>query len=344
MHSSKTTLMKFSILIKLFFIFFLFTFNLCKSQELIDLSRANSKYEQLLLIDSKDYETLPILKEVYRSLQPKFDQAIKNAKDFDYSNAGELAYFDFKLFADSDVSNKKREQFEDNQKLQRFISNTLPILAYAYLTPVPKGEKHNYFHNEEIKLLYLKALEYSYSRGLTEQAWLVDHGGTISQRLLKKGFQRQSGDYSGMSLHLGGYIQSVYLMRNTLKEKELLKKYRKVVRNLIINNGVMVGSFYDYADAYIREGLLEKYQESAPFFLNADGIRLFVDYFTPYLLLIENNKEQNKMLEILDQVIKTNIAIKSGTQDTMKPDGVGYHHNNAYVGAYSPFEIGRAHV
>ena len=32
-----------------------------------------------------------------------------------------------------------------------------------------------------------------------------------------------------------------------------------------------------------------------------------------------------------------NIAIKPGVQGTIKPDGTGYHHATAYVGAYSPF-------
>ena len=36
-------------------------------------------------------------------------------------------------------------------------------------------------------------------------------------------------------------------------------------------------------------------------------------------------------------MIGANIAIKPGVRDTIKPDGTGYHHATAYVGAYSPF-------
>ena len=43
------------------------------------------------------------------------------------------------------------------------------------------------------------------------------------------------------------------------------------------------------------------------------------------------------MTPVLREVIGANIAIKPGVQGTIKPDGTGYHHATAYVGAYSPF-------
>ena len=45
------------------------------------------------------------------------------------------------------------------------------------------------------------------------------------------------------------------------------------------------------------------------------------------------------MAAILYHVIDTNIAIKPGVFGTIKPDGTGFHHGTAYVGAYSPFAL-----
>ena len=82
-------------------------------------------------------------------------------------------------------------------------------------------------------------LEYGYSRGLTETAWIPDHAGTASRRAERAGLARLSGDFSGVSLRLGGVIQSIFLMRQPLAELGLLEKYRRVVRNLTVNNGTM---------------------------------------------------------------------------------------------------------
>ena len=43
------------------------------------------------------------------------------------------------------------------------------------------------------------------------------------------------------------------------------------------------------------------------------------------------------MATILRTAIGANIAVKPGVQGTIKPDGTGFHHATAYVGAYSPY-------
>jgi len=305
----------------------------------VDLSSAEQRYKKLLIFKAQDYQKNPLLNDVYASLLPQFKQAVTDTKQHDYGNENQLVYFDFKMHADTQANAEKRKQHKDNRAFQKLFSESIPLLAYAYLTPEPKNKNYGYYNNPDIAKLYIKALEYTYSRGLDEQAWLVDHSGSVSAKLQKSGFVRTSGDLSAVSLHLGGYIQSIFLMQQVLQQNNLLERYKSVVRNLVVNHGVMYSAFAEHSRAYVKQGLKDKYQDTPDYFLNADGIRLFVDYFIPYILLVNNGVEQKQMLAVLTKVIGTNIAIKSGTQDTIKPDGVGYHHHNAYVGAYSPFAI-----
>ena len=101
-----------------------------------------------------------------------------------------------------------------------------------------------------------------------------------------------------------------------------------------INNGVMYAAFFEHArpDA----GIKFKGKVPEPYYLNADGLRLFVDYFLPYYLLIEDTGGLQQMSEVLRQVIAMNLAVKQGTQDLFKIDGTGFHHHVAYHGGYAP--------
>ena len=230
---------------------------------------------------------------------------------------------------------------ELNQELHNLVNTQLPRLVIAYFTPGIDGEVENpYYKDPTLIDLYVRALEHSYLRGLTENAWLPDHAGNASADAIAEGYTRSSGDFSTVSLRLAGYIQSVFLMRDALKARSLLGKYKKVVRNLVVNNGTMYPAFVDHArgDAGI------KYENPLPaeqkYHTNADGARIFVDNFWPYYLLTEEGTERNDMTTVLSGFIAKNIATVPGIQATIKPDGTGFHHGTAYVGAYSPFAIG----
>ena len=226
-----------------------------------------------------------------------------------------------------------------NDRLHNLINTQIPRLVFAYLTPGIDGEVENPYYNDPTLVdLYVRALEHCYLRGLTENAWLPDHAGVASSEALSAGLDRSSGDFSTVSLRLAGFIQSVFLMRDALEARDLLDKYRKVVRNLVVNNGTMYPVFQDHAraDAGIRYeniSTVEKYH------VNADGVRLFVDNFWPYYLLTKSGAERTEMNTVLSGFISKNIAVTPGVQATIKPDGTGFHHGTAYVGAYTPFAI-----
>lgn len=292
------------------------------------------RYQNLLLFKANDYQTVEMAGTILKDgLLPDFKEAVEGAKNFVYELEGVPAYYDYKVFAESEVSSEKQEQEKSNRKFAKLFSEIIPVLAYAYQTP----GGNPYYHNSEVLKLYIKALEYCYSRGLTEQAWVPDHAGNASAKALKLGLARPAGDFSSEGLNFGGFIQSIFLMREPLAEAGLLNKYRPVMRNLTVNCGPMYAAFFQVArkDAGISFG--NSMPDDEAYFLNADGMRLFVDYFWPYFLLIEDEAEREQMTGILKKVIAVNIAKKCGSQDTIKPDGVGFHHSAPYVGAYSPY-------
>ena len=298
-----------------------------------------AKYESLLLVTPDDYRISAAAKSAFEdSLFARFRRAVRNAGSFSYERRGELAYFVSDLGSDSTETDAERRAREAaNREFHNLFNQVLPTLALAYHTPRTSGRRNPYYQSASVLQLCLAILDYSYSRGLTEDAWLPDHAGNASGDALARGLVRTAGDFSEISLRLGGYVQSVFLLREHLAEAGLLEKYRAVVRNLAVNHGTMYGAFFQVA----RQEAGVSYPNPLPierqYHLNADGVRLFADYFWPYYLLIDDGPEQSGMAAILRKVIETNIAVKPGTYGTIKPDGTGFHHATAYVGAYSPF-------
>ncbi len=299
------------------------------------------KYESLLLFKSADYGSSDAAKAAFEdSLLTNFQRAVRDAGSFPFERRGELAYFVSSLGGDTEETDEEREAREDaNSDFHKLFNGILPRLAFAYHTPGTSDETNPYYQNASVLQLCLSILDYSYSRGLTEDAWLPDHAGNAGAEALTQGLVRTSGDFSGVSLRLGGYIQGVFLMREALAEAGLLAKYRAVVRNLVVNHGTMYRAFFQVAREEAAVGYADPTDIERQYHLNADGVRLFADYFWPYYLLIEDSAERSRMAAILYNVIDTNIAIKPGVFGTIKPDGTGFHHGTAYVGAYSPFAL-----
>ena len=308
------------------------------SGNLLDLI---AKYEGLLLLGSSDYENSDDAKAAFEdSLLARFQRAVRGAGSFSYDRRGELGYYAKNPDDEEEESAEdEAEREEANSALHQLFNQTLPTLAFAYHTPGTSDTTNPYYQNADVLQLCLSILDYSYSRGLTENAWLPDHAGNASADALAAGLVRTSGDFSEISLRLGGFVQSVFLLREALAGAELLAKYRAVVRNLVVNHGTMHGAFFRVAREEAGIAYPDPFPIERQYHLNADGARLFTDYFWPYYLLIDDAGERSKMAAILYQVIDTNIAIKPGVQGTIKPDGTGFHHATAYVGAYSPFAL-----
>ena len=306
-------------------------------QAAIDSDELAGRYEALLLFSRSDFLKSRTAQRVFdEHLLKQFQAAIDDAQSYPYDHRGVTAYYNRALEEESTAAQAEKGQIA-NGRFHKLFSATLPLLAYAYRTPGPAPGDNPYFRNREVVRLYVYLLEYCYSRGLTELAWSPDHSGNASRRALRSGVMRESGDFSGVSLHLGGFMQSIFLMREPLRELGLLERYRGVARNLVVNNGTMYGAFFAHARAEAGINYPDPLPKQRRFHLNADGMRLFVDYFIPWFLLIDDPRERADMEEILRKVIAGNMTTRPGIQGTIKPDGTGFHHGAAYVSGYSPF-------
>ena len=237
------------------------------------------RYQDLLLLTTGDYQTVGVAAAVFQDhLLPRFSGAVQDAESYPYDHRGVPAIY---ARAEPAGTEEERALEEANGRFLRLFRNTLPMLAYAYQTPGPAPGANPYYHNAEVLALYLNGLDYSYSRGLTEDAWIIDNAGSGSGRAMRRGLVRTSGDFSMEILRLGGWIQSIFLMREPLAENGLLDKYRAVARNLAVNNGVMYSVFYRVARSEVARARNTRLPVEERFYLSADGIRLFVDYFFP---------------------------------------------------------------
>ncbi len=300
--------------------------------------RLSSRFEGLLLFERSDFRASRTAARVFDdTLLNQFEQAVEEAEAYPYDLRGVSAYYNVERPEEGGSAAVTVGEHEANDRFLKLLSSTVPLLAFAYRTPGPGRGDNPYYRNRDVARLYAFVLEYCYSRGLTESAWTPDHAGTASRWAERRGLVRSSGNFSGVSLRFGGFIQSIFLMREPLAELGLLDRYRRVSRNLTINNGTLYGAFFGHARDEAGIAYPQPLPEQRHYHLNADGMRLFADYFIPYFLLIEDAQERRDMEEVLRRVISANIKVRPGVQGTIKPDGTGFHHGAAYVGAYAPF-------
>ena len=179
-----------------------------------------AKYESLLLFGPDDYQISEAAKAAYENgLRGRFRRAVRSAGSYSYERRGELAYFVSDLNGEIDETDAERRAREAaNGEFHNLFNQVLPTLALAYHTPSTSDRRNPYYQNASVLQLCLAILDYSYSRGLTEDAWLPDHAGNASGDALAQGLVRTSGDFSLISLRLGGYVQSVFLLREALAE------------------------------------------------------------------------------------------------------------------------------
>ena len=295
------------------------------------------KYEQLLLPQPEDYQASAAARAAFEgSLFPVLRRAVRNVGNFEYDWPGEPVYFSRRVDTSTPLTERQQEIAGSDAGFRRLVLDILPKLAYAYRVQGTADRSNPHYQSAEILQLYIAGLEHAYGRGVTEQTWLPDHAGTASAAALESGLARPSGDLSELSLRLGGFVQSIFLMREPLAAAGVLDKYRAVVRNLAINNGTMYPAFFQFAREEAGIRYTTPLPEDEAYHLNADGMRLFVDTFWPYFLLIEDAAERSRMTTVLSRVIGANLAVKPGVQGVIKPDGTGFHHATAYVGAYTP--------
>lgn len=119
-------------------------------------------------------------------------------------------------------------------------------------------------------------------------------------------------------LRTSGYALAAFLMRDELQHSGRLDRTLQTCRD-VLSHGEKFGD---------PQGLKQ----------NADGIRMAINFSLPYALAAQDAAQ----LKLLAGQINRSMAIESNAADTIKPDGLGFHHRGVYLSGYSAFAVAQS--
>ena len=277
------------------------------------ITQMADQHRNLLIGSSDAFDKSPLLKGLYKdSLAASFKKANDYAIKFDYTTQlGET------IIADKSSRNRKIEQL---------LQVTLPFLAHSYHVKGPSEKPNPYYGNVETKTNLFRLLDYLYQGGVNEEVWSEYQ---LCKILKKQKVKRPEGvaDITGLSLRKGGYSQTIFLMSKELEEEGLLDRYVAVLQKF----GV---------DILERQRLLsiQKHftREEDVHHFSSDEFRIVMDTYFYWVLLGSNEGNSDENLKRLANIINRSIGITdAGFRDTVKPDGLGFHHSGVYLSAYT---------
>lgn len=194
-----------------------------------------------------------------------------------------------------------RESGADSEELHLLITDVLPALSLAY----------RLFDDADAKDLTLQVFDRLHLRGFRKgmrMPWKPKQAEGVHDVAVIVDFQ----------LRVSGYALATFLMRDALRESGRLARTLATCEAVISEDDKM--------------GDLK-----APK-LNADGLRIAVNFTLPYLLT-RNDAER---LRHFRQQIVVSMQVESDASDTIKPDGLGFHHRGVYLAGYAPYAISQA--
>jgi hypothetical protein len=184
----------------------------------------------------------------------------------------------------------------DQKEIDSLIKYALPHLAIAYQLPGPKDDPNPYFRDEVTLSLLITVFDRLHQRGFREgmlMPWKSrEVEGEVSDTAVIVDFH----------LRTAGYALATFLMRDELESSGRLERTLRTCRD-VLSHG-------------------EKFGDSNGLKQNADGVRMAINFALPYALAARDAA----WLELLTRQIDRSMAIESNAADTIKPDGLGFHH------------------
>lgn len=200
----------------------------------------------------------------------------------------------------------------DQKELEFLIKYALPHLAIAYQMSGPEDDPNPHFHDEEILQLLMASFDWLHQRGFREgmlMPWKSrEVEGEVSDRAVIVDFH----------LRTAGFALATFLMREELQAIGRLERTLRTCRD-VLSHGEKFGD---------PNGLKQ----------NADGVRIVVNFALPYALAAGHTAR----LTHLRRQIERSMAIESNAADTIKPDGLGFHHRGVYLSGYAPYAVAQS--
>lgn len=202
-------------------------------------------------------------------------------------------------------------------RLKRVFNQYLFPLSLAYHLPSESahGLKNPYYHDKKVRGQLVEIFDNLYQYGWREG---FDIGVLQMNNYTKSGY---IGYYSGMSLHCLGYALSVFLNKELLQEEKMLRRELSTLNSI----SKEVGPEFDTPILWQQKGF------------NTDAIRSMFNVRFCYILAIPSSKEElaSQQMSYFAKMLNKSLQIADGWADMIKPDFMGYHHQNAYLNAYA---------
>lgn len=200
----------------------------------------------------------------------------------------------------------------DQKEVEFLVKQALPQLAVAYQLAGPAKMPNPYYHDEELLRLLMASFDRLHQRGFREgmlMPWKArEVQGDVPDKAVIVDFH----------LRTSSYALATFLMRDELKASGRLERTLQTCRD-VLSHGEKFGD---------PNGLKQ----------NADGVRIAVNFALPYALAAGDVPRLN----LLAQQIERSMAIESNAADTIKPDGLGFHHRGVYLSGYAAFAVAQS--
>ncbi len=224
-----------------------------------------------------------------------------------------------KFESDFDFSEKApfydtRTAGDDLRELSFLITQALPHLSTAYHLKGPDKRPNPYYQDKELRRLLLLSFDRLHQRGFS-QGMLMPWK---TREVTGEPTPAEQGIIVDFHLRTAGFGLAAFLMRETLEETGKLERTLDTCRD-VMGHDEKFGSLYDLKQ-------------------NADGIRVAFNFALPYALAAGDIEH----LDLLKRQLDRSMAKESDASDTIKPDGLGFHHRAVYMTGYASFGVAQA--
>lgn len=205
-----------------------------------------------------------------------------------------------------------RRSGPDRKELFLLVTKVLPHLSVAYHLRGARSGDNPFYHDDETLGLILRTFDRLDRRGFRpgmQMPWKVRECRITNP---------PTALIVNFHLRTSGYAVATFLMRDQLEATGRLERSLQTCEDICTHDE--------------KTGGLDKLK------LNADAIRIATNVILPYALAAGNEKRLMHLKWQFDR----SMAIESDASDTIKPDGLGFHHLGVYHAGYAPFAVAQA--
>lgn len=205
-----------------------------------------------------------------------------------------------------------RKTGPDRREVHSLVTQVLPDLSAAYqLKGANDGENPFYRDHETLKLI-LQTFDRLDARGFRsdmQMPWKAKDA---------KPTEPPTAIIADFHLRTSGYAVATFLMQRELRAAGRLERSLQTCRAICGHDE--------------KTGGLDKLK------LNADAVRIATNFILPYALAAGDSER----LKLLKRQFDRSMAVESDASDTIKPDGLGFHHLGVYLAGYAPYAVSQA--